>query len=234
MMSGQSATQLQQHAQRAFQASDQLLRRSAEGGGSNEKFYQAATRYASTLKSLSGQSSGRGDAAGAGAGTSGGSRSGLGASATGASGTSTSGTVASGTSTPGTGTSGSSLGGSSGAMSAGGGMIGGTDLTSVALINHGVKEALDSMQIKQMVRMMGSSDSPAAQQLLSHAREMDTDSREALQAFGGSGGASGASGTGHASGGGQSGMVQTLAQQANDVIQAIQELGGESARPGQR
>ena len=224
MMSGQSATQLQQHAQRAFQASDQLLRRSAEGGGSNEKFYQAATRYASTLKSLGGQSSGRGDAAGAGAGTSGGSRSGLGASATGAS----------GTSTPGTGTSGSSLGGSSGAMSAGGGMIGGTDLTSVALINHGVKEALDSMQIKQMVRMMGSSDSPAAQQLLSHAREMDTDSREAIQAFGGSGGASGASGTGHASGGGQSGMVQTLAQQANDVIQAIQELGGESARPGQR
>jgi hypothetical protein len=62
-----------------------------------------------------------------------------------------------------------------------GGALGGIDLTWVAVTNHAVQEALDSMKIQQMIRMAGSSDGPAARALLAHAREMDRESRQALR-----------------------------------------------------
>ena len=93
---------------------------------------------------------------------------------------------------------GSGLGGGAGlgAGSWAGSMLGGHQSATLAVLNHGVKEALDSMQLKQMVNMMGASDRPAARALLAHAREMDAESREAvnrvLAMSGRSGGNSGA------------------------------------------
>src|SRR5262249_37730056 len=123
-----------------------------------------------------------------------------------------------------------------------------TDPTSVALINHAVCEALGSMKLKQVVRLLGSSDSPSAQTLLDHAREMDNESREAIQGFlsGGPGpgqpgagqgqfgtgrpgaapgqpgagqGRSGAGRPGAGQFGAGGGSVAMLAQQAQEVIQ---------------
>ena len=278
MMQGQSAQQLQQHAQRAFQASETLLRQASQGNESSNRFYTAANRYATTLRAIGGTMSGRSGAGSGGSGGSGGGA-GTGAGATGA-GTSGSGTE---------GTSGS--GGSSATAGSGGGSMMGTDQASVALINHAVKEALDSMQLKQMIRTSGSQDSTAARVLLAHAREMDSESRQALQMFGVSGpgcrwfgaggvqwfgcrrtrcrwfgaggrcwapaagrrrsgaggqgaGGSGAGGrapvvgaaarcrAGAASGAsvGQGGTIQMLAQQAHEVVQAIQEISGGDAQ----
>jgi len=254
MMSGQSAEQLRQHAQRAFEASDTLLRKAASKGGSSERFYRAANRYATTLRSLGGQALRRGGASG----------------------------------------DDNNTGASTGL---GGGAMSGADLTSVTLINHGVKEAIDSLQLKQMVRSMGE-EGEAARALLDHARQMDSESQQAIQGLsngvagrsgasgsGTSGAGVGASGTTNAgssdtgtsrgqqretatsgrepgassspsagtsgsetsgagrsggtgagaagagasgSGGGQEGVAQMLAQQAQEVLQAIRELGGSS------
>ena len=100
--------------------------------------------------------------------------------------------------------------------------IGATELASIALINHGVKDALGAMKIKQMARSMGSSTSPAAQQLLAHARQMDDGSRSTIRSI--VGGAAGTVGPG--------GVVEALAQQANQLVQAIQALNPEPAAPG--
>ncbi|MDB5351007.1 MAG: hypothetical protein JWN86_2254 [Planctomycetota bacterium] len=102
---------------------------------------------------------------------------------------------------------GSGATGGAGIRSGMAGSGGGGDLASIALINHGVKEALDAMEIRQMVRMMGSPDGPAALALLAHAREMEIESRQAIDqvvsrgAVGGAGGAAGAGGAGSAIGG---------------------------------
>jgi len=65
---------------------------------------------------------------------------------------------------------------------AGGDFMNGFDLTTVSLINHGVKEALDSLQLKQMVRMMGG-ETEAGRALMDHARQMDAESRQAIDAL---------------------------------------------------
>jgi len=82
----------------------------------------------------------------------------------------------------------SGRGGAGGGVSAtttsgtGGDLLSGIDLTSVTLINHGVKEALDSLQLKQMVRMLGS-ETAAGRALMDHARQMDAESRQAIDAL---------------------------------------------------
>jgi len=240
-MGGQSAEQLQQHARNAFEASEKLLGQAANGGGESERFYRAANRYATTLRTLGGASAGRGGAGG------------------GVSATTTSGTGAD--------------------------TMSGVDLTSVTLINHGVKEALDSLQLKQMVRMMGR-ETAAGRALMDHARQMDAESRQAIDALAmgdgsnrpdaiGSGGrsstsdagATGATGAGTAgvgrtgdtgpgagasitpggaataggasglgsgagAGGGRGAAVQQLVQQSREVLQAIRELDGDSGERG--
>jgi hypothetical protein len=138
MLGGQSSDQLQQHARRAFEASESLLRQAQNGGGETERFYRAANRYAATLRTLGGASSGRG---GAGGGVS---------AAT--------------------------------AANTGGDSMNGIDLTSMTLINHGVKEALDSLQLKQMVRMMGG-ETAAGRALMDHARQMDAEGQQAIDAL---------------------------------------------------
>ena len=100
--------------------------------------------------------------------------------------------------------------------------IGATELASIALINHAVKEAIGSLRIKQVVGAMGSSGGPAAQQLLAHARRMDGETRSMVQSV--SRGAAGVVGPG--------GAVQALSQQANQLIMAMQALNPEPAAPG--
>ena len=141
-MQDRSAQQLQQHAQRAFQASETLLRQASQGGGSSDRFYTAANRYATTLRTLGGSMSGQGGAAASGLG---GSAQAAHSSAGGASG------------------SGRRIGcGRRSSASLGGGSMMGVDQASVAVINHAVKESLDSMQLRQMVRTMGSSEGTEA------------------------------------------------------------------------
>jgi len=88
----------------------------------------------------------------------------------------------------------------------------GLDPTSVAAINHAIKEAIGAFRLRQAIRTMGSTDSPAAQALMTHAREMDTQSRSIISVIANEGGVSGV------------GPIQTLAQQANDVILALQGI----------
>jgi hypothetical protein len=99
-------------------------------------------------------------------------------------------------------------------------VLNGTDRVSIALINHGVMEAIGAMTIKQFVQLLGSADSPAAQILLTRAREMDLESSSVNLAI-------------NASGAGlQSGTVQALAQQAKELIMAMQGTVGEGNTPG--
>jgi len=91
------------------------------------------------------------------------------------------------------------------------------DRTSIALINHAVKEALDSMQLKHMTHMMGSSDSPPARALLAHAREMDSESRQALQGLlGARAGGVGRTGAGTAGAGSSRGADDQLSGRAGN------------------
>jgi len=111
------------------------------------------------------------------------------------------------------------------------GGIGGT--TPVVVLNHGVKEALESMQLKQLVRTTGISESPAGRALLAHAREMDTASKQAVESVL-SAGKSGSNDQAIALGasneaGGQGGQLRTLALQASEIVMALDELTGEGA-----
>jgi hypothetical protein len=108
-----------------------LLRQAQNGGPATERFYRAANRYATTLRTLGGVPAVR---AGTGVAL-----------------------------PPGTGAQ----------------FMSGVDLASVSLINHGVKDALDSLQLKQRVRMMGG-DTAADRALMDHARQMDAESRQAI------------------------------------------------------
>jgi len=206
-MGGQSSEQLQQHARNAFQASEMLLRQAENAGGATDRFYRAANRYATTLRTLGGALAAR-DGSGAGAGV---------PATTGA--------------------------------GAGGDFMNSMDLTPFVLINHGVKEALDALQLKQMVRMMGG-ESAGARALMDHASQMDAASRQAIDALAmGDGslrpdatgaGAAGAVRPGSTGpGGGMSGAVggrgaalQMLVQQSREVLQAIRELDGNSGEGG--
>jgi len=100
----------------------------------------------------------------------------------------------------------------------------------VAILNHAVKDALDSMQLKEMVRELGCADTPAGRAMLTHAREMDTESLQAVERVlsstsDGDGPRNGAAGPGL----GEDAIarrepLRTLALQATEVVMAIEEL----------
>ena len=106
----------------------------------------------------------------------------------------------------------------------------GADPASVALINHGVKEALGAMKIRGMIRHGGGSSGPGGQALMEHAQMMESESKATIRAFAGIGDAGPVA---RASGelGSPNGMVQALAQQAHDLIMALQGAAPE-AGPG--
>jgi hypothetical protein len=119
---------------------------------------------------------------------------------------------------------GSGVGAGAALAGRGAGAMGGSDMTTVALINHAVKEALDSVKLKRMVHRMGSSESPAARALLAHAQEMDRESQQALRGLL----RSGAGRAGKADLDGGAGSIQVLAQQAQELVQVIREIGGDA------
>jgi len=97
----------------------------------------------------------------------------------------------------------------------------GADPASVALINHAVKEALGAMKIRRMIRAENGSSGPSGQQLMEHAQMMESESRSTIRAFAGIGDAGPVA---RAAGelGSPNGTVQALAEQANQLITAIQ------------
>jgi len=98
--------------------------------------------------------------------------------------------------------------------------------TPVLVLNHAVKEALTAMELRQLVRAMGSADSPAGRALLSHARDMETRGLEAVEGvLSPRQTASGPAITGEPSG--QGVPLRTLALQASEVVMALQSLTGE-------
>jgi len=189
-----------------------LLAQASRDGGPDPRLQQAAIRYAAMLRSLGAPVLAAPVPAGAvGNGTGGSGTFPSATSATGVGGTGNPVTGPSGAAVaPGAVTSPPGVGGV--AVAPGG--IADADLATVAAINHGVKEAIGSLRIRQMIRTLGSSDSPAAQLLMTHARDMDTQSLATIRSVAGAGGAVAGS------------PVQALAQQANDLILALQSTGG--------
>jgi hypothetical protein len=203
-----SAATLRQQSQHAFEDSDRLLAQAARDAGSNRGLREATARYAATLRNLGAIAV---PVAGPGVGN----------------GTGGSGTYPSATSATGLGGTGNPITGPGGvevatgrvpSVTGPGGVVAApvamtVDPAAVAAINHEVKEAIGAYRIRQMLRAIGSTDSPAAQFLMTHAREMETHSRSAIQAI-----ANEAAATGP-------GPIQALAQQANDLIRALQGFG---------
>lgn len=109
------------------------------------------------------------------------------------------------------------------------GGLSGADMVSIALINHAVKEAIGSLKIRQLSRTMGSADSPSAQMLLTHAREMDTQSRTIIQGFPAAVTPARVPGTRVNADEvlATSGIVPALAQQASEIIAALQGFGAD-------
>jgi hypothetical protein len=107
----------------------------------------------------------------------------------------------------------------------------GADPTSVALVNHAVREALGAMKIRHMIRHMGGTTGLSGQMLMEHAQMMESESRATIRAFAGIGDAGPVP---RAAGelGSPNGTVQTLAQQAHDLITAmgIAPVGGGPSR----
>lgn len=235
---GWSATELYRHAVRSFEASDRLFREASQGGaGSADRFQTASQRYAKILRSLGGleiarRGAGSPDAAGAGTAR-------TDSTVTRAGATSTSGSPAT-AGTPG-------AGGAAGSATATGpgnrtradegrGMTDSATAATVAVLNQGVKEALDSMHLKRLVRTMGSPNSAAARALLAHSREMDAESQQTIESVitaanarrGERGAAAGERGD---EAGGQDGPTQMLANQAREILTALREMSGEG-QPG--
>jgi hypothetical protein len=96
----------------------------------------------------------------------------------------------------------------------------GADPASVALVNHAVREALGAMKIRHMTRRLGGTAGLSGQLLMEHAQMMESESRETIRAFAGIGDAGPVP---RAAGelGSPNGTVQTLAQQAHDLIITI-------------
>ncbi|MFO0951701.1 MAG: hypothetical protein U0835_11250 [Isosphaeraceae bacterium] len=105
----------------------------------------------------------------------------------------------------------------------------GSDRATLALINHAVKEASDSLQIKQLVRL-SAGDSTASRALMDHARKMDAGSRQTIESL------APADENGRRvgstfSGRGGPGGITLLAQEARQVLDAIRELDSLDGRP---
>ena len=97
----------------------------------------------------------------------------------------------------------------------------GADPASVALINHGVREAIGAAKIRHMIRQMNGTTGPAGQQLMEHAQMMESESRSMIRAFAGTG-EGGSTPTASGLVGSPNGAVAVLAQQANELISALQ------------
>lgn len=65
---------------------------------------------------------------------------------------------------------------------AGGGMLGTSDMQSICLVNHAVKEVLDSCKLKAMCRMMGDG-AQGADVLRQHAQQMRDDGMRSIQSL---------------------------------------------------
>jgi hypothetical protein len=228
------AVELHRHAMQAFEASDRLIKQAPQGDikGPASRFQVAAVRYATTLRLLSELQDRSGTVV----------RPVLGqvpetpvgpSPGTGTGALATPGVTAKRVVEAGVGDT-TDLG----RDAAGGPNVLGTQPAvrvtigamppSIVVLNHAVKEALDSLQVKQMVRLMGPSDSPARRALLAHARDMETKSLvgvESVLSAGKSGSRMGANAVGTSKeAGGQGGPISMLAMQASDVVMAISEL----------
>jgi len=142
---------------------------------------------------------------------------------------------------------------------------GAVNMADVALINHGLCEVLDAFRLNHTVRMMGDT-SRGGRELHQHAQQMDSDGRSIIKIYAtqfglnrGAGAGANAANPGGAnaakagganaanpgganaanSGGADSSPVGTLAFQANEIVSALQDLGNAArgnerpAQPGQ-
>lgn len=185
---GASVALLRNQAMRSFEAGERLMGQAMVGNESDRRLQDAATRYGNTLKSLASLAPIRVASAPAVITASG-------VAAT-----------PNAIVTP----------GAAVAIAPGSVLVNvpaavGVDPITVALINHGVRDAIGSMKVHAMVRQMGGTSGPAGQQLMEHAQQMDAESRSLIQALATSGPANG--------------LAQALAQQASELIQALQVTG---------
>ena len=193
LAAGSSVALLRNQAMRSFEAGERLIGQSMAGNESDRKLQDAATRYANTLKSLASLDPVRVASAPA---------------VITAPGVAVTPDVVV--------TPGAAVAIAPGAVSvnvpaAVGVEAVGVDPITIALINHGVREALGSMKAHAIVRQMGGISGPAGQRLMEHAQQMDAESRSLIQAMATSGPANG--------------LAQALAQQASELIQALQVTG---------
>ncbi len=124
------------------------------------------------------------------------------------------------------------------------------DVTRFTLINHAVKESLNAFELNHSLRDMGAND-PAAQQLRNHAKAMAADGRQSVteilaslrtkdttKSSTASDDKSLSNRAGAASAANQAGwsgsQIQTLAQQAREVIRELDELDGHAVAAPKR
>ncbi|WP_422930028.1 hypothetical protein [Singulisphaera sp. PoT] len=111
------------------------------------------------------------------------------------------------------------------------------DIISIGLINHGVKEALDALALKQLVLLM-KADTPEGRTLLDHAQKMDAESRQAIDSVDRLEAVTDLNPAGRAlpagnqlgvvvtnTGGSNGAGVRMLADQSRELLQTIRELG---------
>ncbi len=117
-----------------------------------------------------------------------------------------------------------------GAVSSFAGAMNESSMTAIAVLNHGVKATLDSLQLKMTARMMNAADTPDGQALLAHARELGAKGILAIE------GILTASTTRPREGrlpresavaGSQGRAIQDLAIKLNHIVLAIDERNGE-------
>jgi hypothetical protein len=216
LSSGQAAAMLRRQALRSFESGERLINQGSIATGPDGRLQQAATRYANTLRTFASQPILR-----------------FGVPAAGTTVVTPGGAVAVAT-TPAATTVNTPIGSVTVAtapavpVTASAATVG-ADPASVALINHAVKEAIGAMKIRSIIRNMGGSSGPAGQQLMDHAMMMESESRNTIRAFAGIGD-SGPVARADGELGSPNGSVQTLAQQANDLILAL--LGLPAAESG--
>lgn len=241
-----SAMELHRHAMYAFDVSDRLLRQATQAGKASRasRFQAAATRYAKSLRQMAEQNVDPGDVV---PGADPGQTSALPPITT-----PTPGITA--TQPPGGATTArpdadagvtidarrSAAAKRARGVSSFAGAMNESSITAIAVLNHGVKATLDSLQLKMTVRMMNAADTPDGRALLAHARELEAKGILAIEgiltasttrpregaAAPGAGGVAGSQGR----------AIQDLAIQAHDIVLAIDELSGErrSTAEGQR
>jgi len=210
-----SAMELHRDAMKSFAASDRLFKQAlgGESQGRLPRFQDAAIRYAATLRRLCGAE---------GVGNVGGDA--------------TVGTVDTAVVQTEIGSRGVNDGRSTAEARGPSRSIGrltGEASTQVAILNHAVKAALDSMELKGFVREAGSAETAAGRAILTHAREMGSESLQTVRRVLSSMSAAADFRTGPTGPGltddailGTE-LVRALATQANEVVVAASDPAGE-------